>query len=81
MATEAVVNEMIERVARALAAERDALSEIPWRDIPSEAEHDFLLARAAIEAMREPTVEMRDVGENARPGRVWDAMIAAALAD
>lgn len=71
------MTEMIERVAQAIADEYlkhfGALS----MDIRSR------MARAAIEAMREPTAEMWDAGEQYcdewSPNYVWNAMIDAAL--
>lgn len=70
------MNDMIERVAKAIAL-RDTTDE-------------FAMTRAAIEAMREPTEEMIKVGfsmtATAQSGtidieEVWQAMLDAALKD
>ncbi len=64
---------MVERVARALRAampEYDGLNQDQWRD----------MARAAIEAMREPTETMLHdafVAMNETPSGTWKAMKAA----
>jgi hypothetical protein len=66
---------MIERVARALlVADRSAIT----------PDYYQRMARAAIEAMREPTEAMLDAGvnfreRNARTEQIWQAMIDAAL--
>lgn len=69
--------DMIERVARAIS-EVDCL--------PLGPAHARAMARAAIEAMREPTTAMIDATQDiyAEPGRhlieyVWEKMIDAAL--
>ena len=65
----------IERVARALlVADRSAIT----------PDYYQRMARAAIEAMREPTEAMLDAGvnfreRNARTEQIWQAMIDAAL--
>lgn len=75
---------MIEKVARVLC-ERDpeaALSGADWRGYADDA-------RAAIEAMREPTWPMEEsgwesypkVGEFPVPAELWEAMIDRALKD
>lgn len=73
---------MIERVAEAIQAEFDRISDLP--DRPS----NLVLARAAIEAMREPTKEMDESGRLCQPiyddpqpshRDFWKAMIDAAL--
>ena len=76
---------MVERVARALLAHE-------WRDHPTppafETEHrEYWMtdARAAIEAMRQPTEAMeeslphRNLGDELSPSEIWTTMIAAAL--
>ena len=66
---------MIEQVARALlVADRSAIT----------PDYYQRMARAAIEAMREPTEAMLDAGvnfreRNARTEQIWQAMIDAAL--
>ena len=66
---------MIERVARALlVADRSAIT----------PDYYQRMARAAIEAMREPTEAMLDAGvnfreRNARTEQIWQAMIDEAL--
>lgn len=87
------MNEMIDRVARAMydASRAKAVGpEYLW--FPNE--YDRRMARAAIEAMREPTEEMTEIGDDvAEDGtaarlptfhtgfHVWQAMIGAALKD
>src|SRR5688572_28110252 len=85
------VNEMIERVAKAISARM--LRRDNYRHDPGAG--DFCpcpqcLARAAIEAMREPTEAMRAEGHKvwrsyltheAHGAEVYEAMIDAALAD
>lgn len=89
------MSEMVERVAIAIARSRGLL---PRSDaIPQEAlwlyfpkEQAFKEARAAIEAMREPTKKMVDAGQDADNGEnrnlgergakeAWQLMIDAAL--
>lgn len=85
-------SEMIERVARGMAEENgglwDEMSEDPYA--PYDGSRGFFrrLARAAIEAMREPTEEMRQDGRGEylrMPKALWSvahsyrAMIDAAL--
>ena len=68
------MNSMIERVAKALQQEMGTAS---FDEPPS----SFALARAAIAAMREPTVEMIVAWIRA-PGAIkggWQGMIDAAL--
>ena len=68
---------MIEQVARALlVADRSAIT----------PDYYQRMARAAIEAMREPTEAMLDAGvnfreRNARTEQIWQAMIDAALSE
>ena len=70
-----MTDSMIERVARALlVADRSAIT----------PDYYQRMARAAIEAMREPTEAMLDAGvnfreRNARTEQIWQAMIDAAL--
>jgi hypothetical protein len=75
------MNEMVERVARAICA---ASATLDWREYQDEA-------HAAIAAMREPTDTMAKIGDNYtncggpcgnRMGRrAWCAMIDSALRD
>jgi len=79
------VSDMVERVARALhAMPSEAWSEVPWSVLQAMHKERLMRhARAAIEAMREPTPEMVDeayeyaLNENA--AGVWRKMIDAAL--
>ena len=70
-----MTDSMIERVARALlVADRSAIT----------PDYYQRMARAAIEAMREPTEAMLDAGvnfreRNARTEQIWQAMIDEAL--
>lgn len=89
------MSEMIERVARVIHENHafDSIGEhTPWdevNDVFSHAQDDYRkVARAAIEAMREPTQEMKDVGlrdpgsGGPDPGyetEVWQAMLDEAL--
>jgi hypothetical protein len=70
------MSEMTERVAKAIFDAMDITDGLDW----TSAER---YARAAIEAMREPTVDMIDaaasVDRYAEPGDEWGAMIDAAL--
>ncbi len=73
---------MIERVARAINAEAEGPDGRGWNDEDLRTKANCRAeARAAIEAMREPTEEMlrsvllsREIA-----GQVWQAMIDAAL--
>jgi hypothetical protein len=96
---EVQMGEMVERVALAIATLsadaglRHNLAEINQSDRFEEyrrmwpvkvTDHDKALARAAIEAMREPTKEMIDACDINIPTEgeivgVWDDMISAAL--
>lgn len=76
---------MIERVARAIYEESDWSREQPWGNLPNAHRVPYLAdAKAAIEAMRDPT---RDMYKSANDALVpaldasacWDAMIDAAL--
>lgn len=75
------MSEMIERVARAMAA----LITEPGQHPDSQMPHCLALARAAIEAMREPTEAMLAWGEQwGLPSdpmglKRWQEMIDAAL--
>lgn len=80
------MSEMVERVARAIALEdldpetRAAVDPDVW----FVAESYYDLARAAIEAMREPTGAMEDAAFSSTltiPKRGYQAMIDAALKD
>jgi hypothetical protein len=76
---EVAMNEMIERVASAMLQKAFRNPEcIDW----DRGTVNFMpLARAAIEAMREPTEDMEQAAlESAvSPKRTWQAMIAEAL--
>ena len=78
-------NDMIERVARALAASDRHFSDGGSWDELDPIEHDIYMAsaRAAIEAMREPTSEMVDAAYANTGGvgatKCWQAMIDEAL--
>jgi len=85
------VSEMIERVARAIA-QNPPYERTEYRDSGPVIVRDFeSTARAAIEAMRKPTVEMIAVGSWASHGggevgsfgarNAYDCMIDAALKD
>lgn len=53
------MSEMIERVARAIHRTEGPWSDVPWDDLPESAKSaSRRQARAAIEAMREPTLDM-----------------------
>jgi hypothetical protein len=77
-----MTDDMIERVARAIAGCETADD---WGDLTSHWQEQFRKeARAAIEAMREPTTDMCEAGwdgfDDANVARsVWHAMIDAAL--
>jgi hypothetical protein len=71
--------EMVERVARAIYMVAP-IGVRDWVDAPASVREDCLVcARAAIEAMREPTDAMIDAGGAATPRIAWRAMIDAAL--
>ena len=67
-------DELIERVATALEPKCRAFGR---GDMPMQVAREF--ARAAIEAMREPTIEMVFAAPPGDAGEVWEAMIDAAL--
>ncbi len=78
------MNEMVERVARALWMER--YNGPPWEDEESDMREIYYgRASAAIAAMREPTEEMMTAGgerlgtTNYYAGQCWKAMADAAL--
>lgn len=83
------MSEMIERVATAIYENRRRMYEdrVPFKDLYPSAQRPYLdEARAAIEAMREPTEEMiaagaRGSGEDSQDVALgaWEAMIDAAL--
>lgn len=83
------MNEMIERVARAQCAVHGLDPDYTFRSLEAGKEvvvqwHLHIkMAKAAIEAMREPTDRMRLAGSFAQdtPWSIYDAMIDAALAD
>ena len=80
---------MIERVAKAMheKALSDGWDGPPWEDYTQERREQALgLARAAIEAMREPSekvwytgIEARDANEDGSVLIIWEAMISAAF--
>lgn len=81
------MSEMIERVAKAIYGGRKQYygahfpEPLPWEDAGEPIRKIFrALARAAIEAMREPTFEMRRVSSFTAAEIDWPAMIDAALA-
>lgn len=91
------MEDMIERVARAIFAESERICRVgnersmPRWDGLKDEERNFAmaLARAAIAAMREPTMEMLAAAERldgthacdrAPPDHHWDAMIDAVFA-
>lgn len=74
--------EMVERVEEAI---REALVSAPSRDHDPVA-HSTFIARAVLQAMREPTEAMLDAGwrvigpmEGVAPDSIWQAMIDEAL--
>lgn len=79
------MSEMVERVAKEMA---ESAGQRMWQDVSDPNAQDdrewwMSRARAAIEAMREPTDRMRLAGSFAQdtPWAIYDAMISAALAD
>lgn len=69
---------MLERIARAICAERDGCPVDEANDLVTDYDRD--LARAVLEAMREPTMGMTGSGIHSAEGAaVWRAMIDAAL--
>lgn len=86
------MTDMVEKVARAMwDKRRDRLEGTKWGGLPAwEVETDELRdevraeARAAIEAMRDPTPEMLAVGIGGAEGvkrRLWHLMIDAAVSN
>jgi hypothetical protein len=81
------MNEMVERVAIAIVCKELGLTPEDWEDCFDGAKDRYRdLARAAIEALREPTLAMYEAsrvpiiaGENAPIGDRWRAMIEEAL--
>ena len=77
------MSEMVERVARAICKQRTGIRS----GYETFSQNDIELARAAIEAMREPTSEIikahhvvpDDTDFTDRAARNWSAMIDAAL--
>jgi len=76
------IPEMVERIAKTLA---EYGKQSPWWNSLSRQSKDRFRgqARAAIEAMREPTEEMWDAGADAAEHNQgpWEAMIDAALGE
>lgn len=87
-----MADSMIERVARAMWLKKEALTAPPrvsWENAEPK-DRDFMLAvaRAAIEAMREPSEAVTLAGEVAietagsfHTNDIWKAMIDAALSE
>ena len=81
------MSEMVEKVARAMAEKSKARQPgmHTLNSLPMDGKEDFLeMARAAIEAMREPTEAMEDAAFSSTltiPKRGYQAMIDAALKD
>jgi hypothetical protein len=80
------MNEMIERVAKALWLDYWDGDACAWEDAEESArETSRSLARAAIEAMREPTEDMIEAGRSENfgnyPNQAWHAMIDQALTE
>lgn len=78
------MSEMVERVARAIYETEPFLNQgevVAWERLTSWGKRDSLVfARAAIEAMREPTAGMVEATEGWDSHRVaWQLMIDAAL--
>ena len=69
------MTDMVERVARVLAPQAWCIGYHP-----QEREWSLAKARAAIEAMREPSHEMIVAGEMCDAEAVWTVMIDASLA-
>jgi len=81
---EAVMSEMIERVARAISAEHLGLDGMKWEDChPKYQEDRMRMGRAAIEAMRNPPKELQDQAhwylEDANLEAWWNGLIDEAL--
>jgi len=75
-----MIDEMVERVARAILKEERNLDLELSSDITKQSYCRY--ARAAIEAMREPTEAMLAAGDKKQDfysGFIWQAMIDAAL--
>lgn len=81
------MSEMIERVAKHIYDGRNGRGCKPWGHLPRAHQEPYLVdARAAIEAMREPTEAMEEAALDVRPlmmpdtpRELWEAMIDAAL--
>lgn len=81
------MSEMVERVAKAIVARIDVMDGCgsTWDAAPASAKEEaFIIARAAIEAMREPTEPMIQRGwellrGNLRPDEIYPHMIDEAL--
>lgn len=76
------MNDMIERVARALAVKRNTRRVHEGDEDIGVMPFDFEDARAAIEAMSEPTPEMIEAGAEVcgtTIPQIWKSMNAAAL--
>jgi hypothetical protein len=81
------MSEMLERVARAILKEERNLDLELSNDLTKQSY--YRLARAAIAAMHEPTLEMRHAGRRVKSSwlveqeevEIWQSMIDAALND
>ncbi len=73
------MSEMVERVAQAIWSARHP--GLAWTSVPCVIKRSYRSgARAAIQAMREPTEEMIQAAwAEVLPGHVWRAMIDTAL--
>lgn len=72
------MSEMVERVARAIA-EAGRESDVLFYPVGKRAEQYAAIARAAIEAMREPTAEMVESGLKKPQGMTdWPAALGVA---
>jgi hypothetical protein len=79
------MSEIVEAVARAIYEAEKPNHHAGWEvfsKIGNNRDFQMKIARAAIEAMREPTEKMINRGYATRPTKAcWQAMIDAALAD
>ena len=66
------MSDMVERVARAIFASFDEITE------PEEREDCLKIARDAIEAMRDPTDDMLQAAQDRDAKYIWHEMIDAA---
>lgn len=74
------MNDMVEKVARAMHAKDRVKMAASWVDTSEGDKWGYLtMARAAIEAMREPTKTMASLNLSEDDSSVWRAMINEAL--